>query len=177
MTASARLTVDEFLTLLEAEGLLGPPAARDDLRKAVFANRTEIVDTDFTTLMARRWPHNGGLSVGFMAHETRFNQETDDIIEEFSDMLVGEPLKMRQTAMKGARLHVRIATPDGHGRTAVVDTSAEGLEDVVHAVNSWLLDAGANKRLYSLTTSGDWHGILACTPDRYESLRARGAFA
>lgn len=177
MTASARLTVDEFLTLLDAEGLLGPPASRDDLRKAVFAGRTEIVASDFAAVLARRWPHNSGLAVGFMAHDHRFGQETDDIIEEFADMLDGEPIRMRQTAMKGSRIHVRIATPDGQGRTAVIDCSEGGLEDVVHAVNSWLTDAAASKRLHSLDTTGDWHAVLACTPERHESLRARGAFA
>lgn len=171
------MTADELLSLLDAEGLLGPPASRDDLRKAVFAGRTEIVAGDFASVLFRRWRNTGGLAVGFLAHQRRFGGETDDVIEELSDMLAGEPLKMRQTAMKGPRLHVRLATPDGQGRTAVVDSSEHGLADVVDAVNGWLVDAGASKRLYNLPATGEWQGVLACTPERHESLRARGAFA
>ena len=78
MTASARLTADELLSLLDAEGLLGPPASRDDLRKAVFAGRTEVAATDLAAVLARRWRNNSGLAVGFMSHQRRFGSETDD---------------------------------------------------------------------------------------------------
>lgn len=170
------MTAEDLIALLDSEGLLGPPASREALRQSVFGARREIVASDFATLLFRRWRETGGLAVGFMAHDWRFAHETDDIIEEFSDMLVGEPLTMRQSAMKGSRLHVRLATPDGTGRTAVVDFAEEGLGDVVQAVNGWLVDAGASKRVFNLPTSGDWKAVLACTPERHESLRARGAF-
>ena len=175
MTSSPPMTADELIALLDGEGLLGPAASRDALRQSVFGARREVAASDFATLLFRRWRETGGLGLGFMAHDWRFGHETDDIIEEFSDMLVGEPLTMRQTAVKGPRIHVRLATPDGQGRTAVVDCSEEGLVDVVSAVNGWLVAAGAAKRLFNLPTSGDWNAVLAGTPERHAMLLARGA--
>jgi len=169
------MLAEDLIALLDSEGLLGPPASREALRQSVFGARREIVASDFATLLFRRWRETGGLAVGFMAHDWRFAHETDDIIEEFSDMLVGEPLTMRQTAVKGPRIHVRLATPARQGRTAVVDCSEEGLGDVVAAVNGWLVDVKASKRLYNLPTSGDWNAVLACTPERHAMLLARGA--
>ena len=90
MPASAPMTAEDLIALLDSEGLLGPPASREALRQSVFGARREVVAADFATLLFRRWRETGGLALGFMAHDWRFGHETDDIIEEFSDMLVGE---------------------------------------------------------------------------------------
>lgn len=170
-------TAEELIALLDQEGLLGPPAARDALRQQVFGGRVEVGAEDLAAILIRRWRATDGLSVGFLARARRFGEETDSIIEELSDALAGEPLTMRQTAMKSSRLHVRVATPDGSGRTAVVDYGPSGLADVVNAVNTWLAEAGARKRLVLLPTRGEQQAVLACSPERQELLRARGVLA
>ncbi|MEM9069971.1 MAG: hypothetical protein AAGE52_15770 [Myxococcota bacterium] len=105
----------------------------------------------------------GGLDRGFLSHDWRFGQETDDVVAELDRCVRTGPLRFKQLKKddEGILLQWESAT------TGEVDNDwvfvEEGLLDVVSVVNRVLRQAGSELSFYSLDTSGDWIAVVACT--------------
>lgn len=145
------LTEEVWLKILEELG--GDPATIGLL---------DVLDHYYTGEPAR------ALSDGYLRHDWRFGQETDDVLAEIAALLPGAPVPRqlgwteRDTTELG--YHERIATlqlarTDGGECTLDV----RSLEDIIDFVNARLDDASWPKKLYSLDTQGDWHAYLALT--------------
>ena len=114
-----------------------------------------------------------GLAFGFLSHDWRFGQETQDVIAEFAACLKGEPIRFEQIETKPDALRVRSSTIDSRDDDWI-DLAGQGLEAVAHFLNQKLEIARASRRVFSLETGGDWHAFLIRTGDEIAAMRAAG---
>jgi hypothetical protein len=101
---------------------------------------------------------------GYLSHDWRFGQETDDVVAELSAR-VGRPL-LRQLGMKSNIIEVERAS----GR---LDIEVESLDDVVRAYNQALADAGDARRFVAVDTQGDWHAYFLLLLDVVSTIRGK----
>ena len=98
----------------------------------------------------------GGLRFGFLSHDWRFGQETDDVVAELARCLEGEPLTFEKAWVEQ------------------VDLEEGGLDAVAAFINDKLAAASARRRIFSLETDGDWHAYIVRTPREMKAMVARG---
>jgi hypothetical protein len=120
-----------------------------------------------------------GMRDGFLWHDERFWQETDDVNAELSK-IVREPIfvqrsmKSRISTARKFREEVCALTlvrDDG----VVKDLEARRLADVVAAWNAELRARGRGRRVVTLDTSGEWGMYLAIEVRLARELAVEGA--
>ena len=154
---------------------MGPmPSA--ELRKLVhrvFPEDGELDDSATARLLQHLHGETGGLSRGFLCHDWRFGQETDDVIAEFAACLAGAPFQFTQLGQKPDELHVRTSIR-GKDTDTWVDLSESGLQAVAAFVNQQLEAADSEVRVHTLTTDGDWHAYLIRPTAEVSRLESAG---
>jgi cold shock CspA family protein len=119
---------------------------------------------------------------GYLRHDWRFHQETDDVLAELAVLLpdVKLPAQLawteRDTTERGhreLRASLRVRLPDGAEQQVDIDS----LDDVVELVNKALRTAGDGRRVYALDTAGDWHAYYVLASDRAKRLAGMLPFA
>ncbi|MBS1953852.1 MAG: tetratricopeptide repeat protein [Cyanobacteria bacterium SZAS-4] len=109
---------------------------------------------------------------GFISHDWRFGQETDDVVAELCQ-LVGKPIWRQLEYADEPRtdcvatttyLHVQSDT----GEKAKVEVN--GLEDIVAFMNQSLEKRGDNRRFASCDTKGDWYAYFLIGPAAYKKV-------
>jgi hypothetical protein len=116
---------------------------------------------------------DGGLSRGFIAHDWRFGQETDDVVAELARCLPDEPVTFSQTGSEPDALRIRVSR-GGEATETWVDLEDGGLDAVVDFLNGQLARAGARRRIFALETDGDWHAYIVRTPEEIAQMKERG---
>jgi hypothetical protein len=160
---------------LAAHGLLGElkPAARTSLVEQVFKARELVHEADTALVLAAHWGTARGLVAGFLSHDWRFGQETDDVIDEFARAIADPAIALRQVRKRSGEL-VASATFAGDETRLVWDFAEDSLDDVASSIDAWLGRIGAQRRIFGLKTHGDWFAYLIVTPHQLAALRAAG---
>lgn len=164
-----------LVDVLAARGLLGAlsPAARTALVERVFAARERVSEADTARVLAARWGNAGGLSVGFLSHDWRFGQETDDVIDEFARAIADPAIALRQVENRSGEI-VASAAFAGHETRLAWDFADDSLADVAASIDAWLGRIGARRRIFGLRTDGDWFAFLIVEPRELAALRVAG---
>jgi hypothetical protein len=113
------------------------------------------------------------LAFGFLSHDWRFGQETQDVIAEFAACLKGEPIRFEQIETKPNALRVRSSRLDSRDDDWI-DLEDRGLDAVARFLNEKLEGAMARRRVFSLETDGDWHAFIVRTGDEVAAMREAG---
>ncbi len=122
-----------------------------------------------------------GVRDGFLWHDDRFWQETDDVVGELARMLHDDRPLFRQLAAMAKVSTARrfrenvqaleLERDDGVRK----DVEARGLDDVVACFNEELRSRGRPKRIVPLETSGEWKMYVAGELRLLRKLAAEGA--
>ncbi|MBX7098573.1 MAG: PQQ-like beta-propeller repeat protein [Myxococcaceae bacterium] len=163
-----------LVSALTAAGLL-PPLLDAEITRlhALLAPIDELGDCLTAELLQAAHEGRTGLEHGYLSHDHRFGNETDDVIAEFARCLPGEPIAFKQLEFARTSIHVS-TTIDGQETTEWVDFKEEGLDAIAHFINRKLAAAGAARRVIPLQTGGDWLPYIVRTPAEVAALKARG---
>lgn len=109
---------------------------------------------------------------GFISHDWRFGQETDDVVAELCQ-LIGKTI-WRQIEYKdeprtdcvGTTTYLHVQSDTGEKAKVKVD----GLEDIVGFINQSLEKRGDNRRFASCDTQGDWYAYFLIEPAAYKKV-------
>ncbi len=133
------------------------------------ASLLDLIDAYYSALPERA-RHDG-----YLRHDWRFGQETDDVMAELASLLPDSRLprqirwSQRETTEHGHAetiSTIHLAMPDEGERALDV----RSLHDIIMLVNEILDAAGDARRLYALETGGDWHAYFALTRDRAKQV-------
>lgn len=102
---------------------------------------------------------------GFIHHDWRFGQETDDIIKEFADIVGGETPILKQLQLKPDS--IMLQRYDGKRGELNISNS---VADVADVFNETLAQRGDEKRFYPMDTEGDSFAYLYLDPDKFERI-------
>jgi hypothetical protein len=141
--------------------------ARDELLDGIDVSGRAVPEIVFEvlTLYYQEGDNDArAVAEGYLSHDWRFGQETDDVVAELSAR-VGRPL-LRQLGMKSNIIEVERAS----GR---LDIEVESLDDVVRAYNQALADAGDARRFVAVDTQGDWHAYFLLLLDVVSTIRGK----
>lgn len=172
------------LRLVEAGLVRGLDAARlDALRAECWDDDEEQMEEAgvlgiLTSFYADR---ERGLRDGFLWHDDRFWQETDDVVAELARMLHDDRPLFRQLAAlskvsTARRFRESVQALDLERDDGVHKAlEARGLDDVVACFNDELRSRGRPKRIVPLDTSGEWKMYVAGELRLLRKLAAEGA--
>lgn len=104
---------------------------------------------------------------GYIAHDWRYGQETDNIIEEFCSVM-RRPNWFTLLMVKNDNLEVKSST----GEISIIDGSS--LPNVAEFFNGCLEAAGDDRQFYSLVTEGDFFAFLLLGTETYNKLSKQG---
>jgi cold shock CspA family protein len=173
----AAMTLDQQIAILQGEHLVSGLSEQvmADLVAERFGNR--LADATLIGILDGYYANEDrAIADGYLRHDHRFGQETDDVLAELAARVPGArlPRQLRwdaehTTPERGHRetvaaLHVEL--PDG-GEYAL---DVRSLDDIVRFVNGILAAAGDARRFYALETDGDWHAYLALSSERAQRL-------
>lgn len=161
LEAKRLIRIEENLEPLVEAGLL-PPLAMLDL------SEVEADDVDPLPLLCEVFGPTGGTAHGFLFHDWRFGQETDDVIAEFVACLP-EPLDLTQLDVMSDILRVRF-----EGEEESIDVHTENLNAVASYLNGKLEDKGRPERVHGIETDGDFFAFLVRRPEALPALEELG---
>jgi cold shock CspA family protein len=173
----AALTLDQQIAILQGEHLVSGLSEQvmADLVAEQFGNRLAGA-TLIGILDGYYADDERAIADGYLRHDHRFGQETDDVLAELAARVPGArlPRQLRwdagRTSLEAghretvATLHVEL--PDG-GEYAL---DVRSLDDIVRFVNGILAAAGDARRFHALETDGDRHAYLALSAERAQRL-------
>lgn len=111
---------------------------------------------------------------GFLSHDWRFGQETDDVVAELCQ-LIGKPIYRQIEYTEEPRTDCAATTTYLHMQSDSgerVKVKVDGLEDIVAFMNQALEKRGDRRRLASCDTQGDWYAYFLIGPDVYKKAFA-----
>jgi hypothetical protein len=177
LAPQAAMTLDQQIAILQGEHLVSGLSEQvmADLVAEQFGNR--LADATLIGILDGYYAsEDRAIADGYLRHDHRFGQETDDVLAELAARVPGArlPRQLRwdaahTTTERGHRetvatLHVEL--PDG-GEQAL---DVRSLDDIVEFVNGVLAAAGDARRFYALPTDGDWHAYLALSRECAQRL-------
>lgn len=173
----AAMTLDQQIAILQREHLVSGLSEQvmADLVTERFDNR--LADATLIGILDAYYQNaDRAIADGYLRHDVRFGQETDDVLAELSARVPGARLPRqlrwdaeRTTTERGQRetvatLHVEL--PDG----GAYSFDVRSLDDIVQFVNDILAAAGDARRFHALETDGDWHAYLALSRERAQRV-------
>ena len=171
------MTLDPQIAILQGEHLVA--GLSEQVMAGLVAERFDdrLADATLIGILDGYYEdEDRAIADGFLRHDHRFGQETDDVLAELSARVPGArlPRQLRwdaehATTERGHRetvatLHIEL--PDGSEYAPDV----RSLDDIVRFVNDILAAAGDPRRFYARETDGDWHAYLALTAERAQRL-------
>jgi hypothetical protein len=163
--ATARTTTPLAKTLvsLQAEGLLRSvtPAMLADYVDGGVETTRDLLDAYYSGDESRM------IEDGFLTHDWRFGQETDDVIAEICARLGGPPL-FEQLAVSEGAIEVRDRAGTRH------KIAVESLDDVIDFFNAALAKLNDPRRLIAFEDDGDQVSYLVAKPVVSKRLRELG---
>jgi tetratricopeptide (TPR) repeat protein len=104
---------------------------------------------------------------GYIAHDWRYGQETDDIVKEFCTV-IGRPNWFQLTGINNDQLEVKSSS----GEISTID--GIDLSNVAEFFNDRLKADGEDRQFYSLETDCDFFAFLLLSSEKYQSLSKQG---
>lgn len=108
------------------------------------------------------------LKDGYLSHDWRYGQETDDIIAEFCEC-AHKPGWFK--LIENAAADMLIFEDEAGVRHELCGTN---LGDVAEFFNERLEECGSDRRFYDVETDGDFYTFICLTKEHYESLAKTG---
>ncbi|MCP4448829.1 MAG: PQQ-binding-like beta-propeller repeat protein [Myxococcales bacterium] len=166
--------IKKLVATLTEFGLIDPLSSADlrKLSQRIFPGG-ELDDSAAARVLQHLHGETGALSRGFLCHDWRFGQETDDVVAEFATCLTKESIEIAQLGQKPDELHVR-TTIRGEENDAWADLSEGGLQALASFINRQLEAAGSEVRVHTLATDGDWHAYLIRPTAEASTMSASG---
>jgi len=140
----------------------------------------EIETIYFLQTYYSKGDHQGHLSPqavrdGFLHHDWRFGQETQDVVAELCALVGDLPPKYRQLGFRkvartdcvGIREFIDIEEP---GTKTMHSVQVDSLDSVVAFFNQQLAAHGDQRRFVSIETDGDWHAYYLVNQDQYNKI-------
>lgn len=106
---------------------------------------------------------NCAIEDGYIRHDWRFGQETDDLIAELTALIGGTPIFVQQLVEADL---IELRRDDGTEHSVKV----ESMHSVIEFVNTDLERRADNRRFFALETDGDWHAYFLLDQDKYKRL-------
>lgn len=136
----------------------------------ILVQHTELLDVLIVHYSSdQSLKHGWACKDGFIHHDWRFGQETDDIIKEFSDIVGGKPPILRQLQVKPDS--ISLERFDGKKGELQISNS---VADVADVFNETLAERGDEKRFYPLETEGDSFAYLYLDREKFERILDSG---
>jgi tetratricopeptide (TPR) repeat protein len=105
------------------------------------------------------------LKDGYIRHDWRFGQETDDLIAELSALLGGKAIFVQEKNNPGM-----ISVRRDDGTKFDINVESGGMVSVVEFFNTELERRGDARRFYAMETNGDWHAYYLLPKTKFENL-------
>lgn len=107
---------------------------------------------------------NEAVKDGFIHHDWRFGQETDDAPSEFAKLVGGTSPFLKQIAQQPDL--ITLERPNGEHLSLPI----QSLNDVAAAFNQELENLGDERRFVALETDGDWHAYYLFDKNTFKTL-------